>query len=395
MWLADGAAVLRHRDRGRNNSADATSVSQGGLAAVKTSAEKIKASAESTEAAESGVGARHVGTEPTAAAMMSAVRAAPAGLQANDQPIDCHQVHVASKAMRCAVAQQRLAVREFHEAARLRPRDIDTKKRLRAAREVLKRLQVELEPSKPQPFRRFLAHYNLSIRYWDLGKGQQAIAEAEHACDELRAAALPLGCAEHNLEVMAEVHAHFRMEEKRLQELVSRTPQHVGPSYELGVLYFDKRMLLRAESQLKTARERARAASALQLVGLDRRRQQLQDAVGPTGAPVWLSLEGRKNRRMIDLLEDIEDDLSFIAGLRQHWCAEEETGKAEELQETGVRDGTRPHLLPCLRRRYAPDCKACDEWWSNLCKCTEINLHAKEIRHEVGHPTRKFGNKVD
>merc|ERR1719491_890344 len=133
------------------------------------------------------------------------------------------------------------------------------------------------------------------------------------ACSELRGAGFDVGCAEHNLEVMAEVHSHFRPEERRLQELVKRSPQLVGPSYELGVLYFDKRMLHRAEAQLKVARDRARAASALQLVSLDRHRQQLQDAMGPSAAPVWLSMEGRKNRRMVDLLKDIEDDLSFIA----------------------------------------------------------------------------------
>jgi len=79
---------------------------------------------------------------------------------------------------------------------------------------------------------------------------------------------------------------------------------------------------------------------------------------------------------MTNLLDDIEDDLSFLAGLRQHWCAEEETGKSEELQETGVRDGARPHLLPCLRRRYSQDCRDCDEWWAELCRSSGLDLHA-------------------
>jgi len=387
MWLEDSAAVLRRHDRTRARQADPTSTAGGAAREMAT----VLGSA-------AGAALEETAAEATSeAAPLASVEATPAA--ASSAPAFMgklrSEVSTASKAMRCAIAQQRLAVREFREAARLRPRDVDTQRRLRAARQALRSLQASLEPEQPQPFRRFLAHFNLSIRYWDLGKGQQAIAEAEQACDQLRAAGFDLGCAEHNLEVMAEVHGHFRADERRLQELVRKSPQLVGPSYELGVLYFDKRMLVQAEAQLKVARDRARAASALQLVGLDRRRQQLQDAMGPTGAPVWLTLEGRKNRKMVDLLKDIEDDLSFIAGLRQRWSAEEEAGKAEILQETGIRDGTRPHLLPCLRRRYSPDCRACDLWWSNICECTDINLHMKPIRPKSAGRLRKSASTTE
>lgn len=275
----------------------------------------------------------------------------------------------AAKTVRCALAQQRLAVREYREAARLRPRDPETKRRFTAAKTVLRKLQVSLEPPQGWPLRRFLAHYNLSIRYWDLGKAREALAEAERACAELRAANLPcgLGCAEHNLVLMTQVQAEHCVEQRRLQEAVKRSPATVGPNYDLGVLYFDKRQLVRADTQLRLARDRARAASALQLVEHDRQRQ-LQDKLAES--PVWLSLEDKKTRRMADMLDDIEDDLGFIAALRQQWCVEEISGTALELQETGARDGPRPKLLPCLRRRYSQESQACCQWWSDLCKCT-------------------------
>ena len=34
---------------------------------------------------------------------------------------------------------------------------------------------------------RFLAHYNLSLRYWDLGEARQAIDEARESCKDRRA----------------------------------------------------------------------------------------------------------------------------------------------------------------------------------------------------------------
>lgn len=97
--------------------------------------------------------------------------------------------------------------------------------------------------------------------------------------------------------------------------------------------------------------------------------------------------EEGKIRRMTGLLEDIEDDLAFVAGLRQHWCAEEEARKAAEAQETGVRDGARPHLLPCLRRRYSQDCSDCEMWVSELCKSAGVDLHS----YAAASPARAGG----
>lgn len=277
------------------------------------------------------------------------------------------------KALRFATAEQQLAVREYKEACRLRPRDVDARQMLANAARALKKLQASVEGPKPKPMRRFLAHYNLSIRYWDMGKAAQAIEQAEMACKELRQEKLPCGCAEHNLLLMTQVHNEFRAELRGLQETLKRAPDALGPNYELGVHYFDKRMLLHAEAQLRKTRERARAASALQLVAHDRHRHQ-QEADDILG---WPSLQLKKVRRMATLLEDIEDDLDFLSGLKQLWCVEEDAGKTDELQATGVRDGSRPHLLPCMHQRYSQDSRACDAWWVELCRRSDISLHAR------------------
>jgi len=285
---------------------------------------------------------------------------------------------LACKAVREAVAQQRLAVREYREASRLRPRDTETQQRLRAASLALRSLQDALDGPKPRPLRRFLAHYNLSIRYWDLGKAKQAIAEADRACQELRKVGLPCGCAEHNLLLMMQVHAEYRGEHRRLLDVLERSPEALHPNYELGIHFFDKRQLARAEAQLRFTRERARAVSALQLVEHDR--QKLQASSGPADALACPAQDGKKAGRMIQLLEDVEDDLDFVAGLRQLWCVEEDAGKSEELQATGLRDGSRPHLLPCLHRRYSQDTGTCDAWWAQLCTSTDISLYAEAPR---------------
>eukprot|EP00405_Crypthecodinium_cohnii_P032608 CAMPEP_0206520318 /NCGR_PEP_ID=MMETSP0324_2-20121206/65690_1 /ASSEMBLY_ACC=CAM_ASM_000836 /TAXON_ID=2866 /ORGANISM="Crypthecodinium cohnii, Strain Seligo" /LENGTH=285 /DNA_ID=CAMNT_0054014017 /DNA_START=6 /DNA_END=863 /DNA_ORIENTATION=- len=222
-------------------------------------------------------------------------------------------------------------------------------------------------PQQGKSLKRFLAHYNLSIRYWDLGKPKQAIAECDLAISELRKAGLPTGCATHTLQVMKEVHSHFRANEKRLQESCARCPNHVGLGYKLGIMYFDKRMLIRADEQLKMAREAARAKLALKLIGIDRQRLQLSETVAPRGWPAWLDVtEEPRNLKMANLLQEIEDDLAFLGKVRTQWSVENVSGTLETLQETGVVDGERRQLLPCLRRRFSQECQECDRWSTEL-----------------------------
>lgn len=285
------------------------------------------------------------------------------------------RVRATAKAVRVAIAQQQLAVREYREALRLRPRDLDTRQKLVRAVKVLRRLEDALNVPKPHSLRRFLAHYNLSIRYWDLGKAPQAIEQAELACKELRSLGVPGGCADHNLRVMTQVQAEFRAQQRELQEGLKRSPEAVGLNYELGMHFFDKRMLVRAEDQLRKTRDRARALSALQLLEYDRQKRQLHKQASTAEFRIWSSAEAKKAEHMTKLLDDIADDLDYVAGLRNQWCVEEEAGKLDELQATGVRDSVRPRLLLCMHQRYSQDSRACDAWWMELCQRTDICLH--------------------
>lgn len=180
--------------------------------------------------------------------------------------------------IRSAVAQQRLALREYKEAARLRPRDVETKEQLQSARLVLRKLQALVDGPKQIPMRRFLAHYNLSIRYWDKGEARQAIDEARESCKELAKHGLPRGCAEHNLLLMMQVFSEFKGEQKKLEDAVQRSPEAIGSNYDLGIHFFDKRMMHKAEAQLRLTRDRAKASTALQLVEQDMLSLQGEDA---------------------------------------------------------------------------------------------------------------------
>lgn len=382
----------------------------------------------------------------------------------------------AAKAVRAAYAQQRLAVREYREAVRLRPRNAEVKQQLRTAIALERSLEASLKTPKPKPLGRFLAHYNLSIRYWDLGKAKQALHEAEMACEELHRHGISGGCAEHNRMVIESVQADYRIEERVLVEAAQRSPQAVEPNYRLGELFFDKRMLLRAEAQLRWTLERANAANALRNVARDRddmqkaswqqrkflaaHGQALPDpleaplqrpgtkkamksfeltagaadqklGICPSGAPPdavivgkvtpgsWaeaaglrrddeiVSVNGRPviefdwgasneaapradfqralrerpltlvfSRPVSGILADLQDDLDFLGVLREMWCVEEDAGKADQMQDTGIRDGQRPQLLPCLHRRFSQDCAACDAWWAEISSRTDVDLCA-------------------
>lgn len=387
----------------------------------------------------------------------------------------------ASQALRGAYNQQRLAVREYREATRLRPRNTEVKQQLRAAMALERQLEASLKGVKPKPLGRFLAHYNLSIRYWDLGKAKQALHEADMACEELQRHGISGGCAEHNRIVIETVHSDSRAQERALVEAAQRSPQAVEPNYRLGELYFDKRMLIRAEAQLRWTFERASAAKALRSVERDRdyfqranwvqgrllaarggqaipdppesllqrpgARKAMKSfeliaevsdvklGITPSGAPPdavtvgkvkpssWadgaglrpddeiLSVNGRPvlefdwgshqevapradfqralrerpltivlSRPVSGILADLQDDLDFLGMMREQWCVEEEAGKKDEMQATGVRDGHRPQLLPCLHRRFQEDCTACDAWWAELCSRTDVDLCAQPDR---------------
>merc|ERR1712226_1786695 len=99
-------------------------------------------------------------------------------------------------------------------------------------------------------------------------------------------------------------------------------------------------MLVIAETQLKHTQKCAKAASALHLVEYEKQRLAVS-----IDAPTKVTSEGKKALKIADILEDLDDDIQFVGGLRELWCVEEESGKRDDLQATGVRDGKRPHLL--------------------------------------------------
>lgn len=303
----------------------------------------------------------------------------------------------AAKALRCALAQQKLAVMEFTEASRLRPRDPVSKTKRRHAEKLLHQLQVLIEGPRQIPLRRFLAHYNLSVRYWDLGKASQAIAEARMACKELEDARLDCGCgcAAHNLEQMKQLHAEGRDEHRRLSLEVQRRPQALEPNWELGRFYFKSRMLIRAEVQMKWTRDLFRARRAGHLLDVDRKLRANEGAAVKEcpGPAMWMPAAGDKALWLAEKLKILDNDLDFIAGLRGVWCVEEEDGKACELQDTGIRDGARPRLLPCLRRRHAEEMPECEQWWRSLCRRADVSLHDAPVPPTPSTPTtpKRYG----
>lgn len=279
----------------------------------------------------------------------------------------------ALKAVRCAVTQHKLAMREYRDAARLRPRNVETKQRLHLSHAATCVLESLIEAPVPRSLGRFLAHYNLSIRYWDLGKATQAIQEADMARHELQVAGLPGGCADHNRTIMERVHGRYVKEERRLLGVLKKSPNALNSNYKLGVLYFDKRMLLRAESQLKKTEECARTALARQNVEFERQKQVSMDI------PNWLAAEDRKFNRLSNLLDNIQKDRKFLSELRELWCVE----------ATGGRDGARPQLLPCLYQRGSQGVSVpCEAWCDDLSTRTDIDLAPPQLPKAVCLPSR-------
>mmetsp|Transcript_5772 Transcript_5772/g.13696 ORF Transcript_5772/g.13696 Transcript_5772/m.13696 type:complete len:361 (+) Transcript_5772:77-1159(+) len=340
---------------------------------------------------------KHVecGSRHSEVARMGLEDAASAWMRANLQPggptlptaVDSvgQDIHLrrARQAVKIGISQQQLAVREFRDAARLRPRNVEVKKRLAAAIRALKKLQATLASPETLQLQRFYAHFNLAIRYWDSGNGSLALKQAKLALAELHNLGLGGGCAEHTVQLIEHVQAESRKKERELLDAVERAPNAVTPSYKLGVHYFDKRQLARAEAQLKHALDRARTASALQLVERDRQRLCLEKG----DIPQHLQAETRKDKKLSTILSDLQDDLDFLTELQQRWTAdayrasfgwwEAPRGKRSDhgaALDTVAVASPQLRLSPCLRRRFSADCRACDEWWAQLCGCPEVDV---------------------
>ncbi|CAD7961770.1 unnamed protein product [Amoebophrya sp. A25] len=142
-----------------------------------------------------------------------------------------------------------LASRAYKDALRVRPKHQSVRQRLHY-------IQKTFLTSPPQrtrrPMLRFVSHYNLMIRYWDQAKATLAIKECENAISILRKFGLPLGGMIDILDKLAILHQDFRPREQTLLDAINRPNlsnlKLQQLNYKLGVLYFDKRMLHRAES---------------------------------------------------------------------------------------------------------------------------------------------------
>lgn len=280
-----------------------------------------------------------------------------------------------------------MAIHEHKQCLRLRPRDDATKLRLREANGLARQADAK---QRFKPMLRFVRHFNMSIRYWDLGKPRLARSEAELAYKILQDLRLPTGCATHNLDAIDRLQGQYREDERRLLAAMDASRgRGIRQAYQLGVLYFDKRMLHKAEAQLRWTHEQMKNRCSLKLVQHEQTQQQIRQASArmkggarksqqPDENPTvkWMQ-EEEERQGFLDLrqdLEAVEDDLAFLAQTKETFCVEAEEGKSKALIATGVRDGLRPQLLPCLQARLVADCTACNEWWADLCSRSDLDF---------------------
>jgi len=226
-------------------------------------------------------------------------------------------------------SQLSLAVREYREAHRLRPRDQGVIDRLNAS---IRRYK-EREPIKGINLGRFVSHYNLSLRYWDEGKSDLALQEAALAVRILQKYDLPTGCAEHNLDIMKDMNKRYGRVEHQLLSHLDKA-KSVGNMYRLGVVLFDKRMLIKAEEQMKQVENMIKAALALA--------HHKKDA--------------ERIESLNDDLEGVQDDIAYSHALRYN-----------------VNQSCEGSLKPCVSRRYDGEHEGCDQWWRYMASRADID----------------------
>jgi len=220
-----------------------------------------------------------------------------------------------------SMKQLSLAIREYKEARRLRPRDAQIQERLKAA--VSRFRTMAAQPNAP--LLRFVSHFNLSLRYWDEGKTALAIKQAEYSVDLLNAEGLPSGCADHNLEAMRQLTARFRKTERNLLQSLEKS-KSVKNMYRLGVLYFDKRMLVKAEEQMKKTENMIKGAFSL-------------------AQTKW---DAEKSEKILGDLEGVQDDLVFCRKLRHSLCQNDKP------------------LMCCFTNRFEAPQASCIAWLEDI-----------------------------
>jgi hypothetical protein len=243
-----------------------------------------------------------------------------------------------------AITQWQLACRELKEAIRLRPHDDALKVKLKRLRAILKKH----EEKERAPMMRFSSHFNLAIRYWDMGKGRMAMREMLEGQACLREAGKSAGCTQCCLQIMEHLTSANSSREARCRSVVKERPRSVAAQYALGVVFFDKRMLQKAETQFTAVRELA----------LFRKKAAVERAVRKGTAGMSEGYEAED-------FEGVEDDLAFVKELKDTLNVQGTyTYPGADLGERAF-----ARLVPCLQQRFTGDLAplpSCQQWADNL-----------------------------
>mmetsp|Transcript_36895 Transcript_36895/g.88844 ORF Transcript_36895/g.88844 Transcript_36895/m.88844 type:complete len:345 (+) Transcript_36895:26-1060(+) len=280
--------------------------------------------------------------------------------------------NMAMNARKRQLQELKLAEIEYKNAVRLRPRDPAARDALRRCSQDVSSAASAIAGPTPIPLLRVVARYNLALRYWDQGKERCAIDEARAAVRGLEEHGLPAGCARHCLEEMLALQAYHYHQDREVRERLKRHPRSVRCNYGFALTCFDKRQLIKAEEAFVQCKAILGSLGTLALARRKpatpgRHRGVAQEAV----AQLAEEADNEKYDRIREDLTGLGDDLQYVRELRELYCEELEDNKADVLKGTGVRDGLRPDLLPCLRSRFpqhAPTgiCPYFAEWLRNL-----------------------------
>ncbi|KAF4720301.1 hypothetical protein FOZ63_032577 [Perkinsus olseni] len=303
----------------------------------------------------------------------------------------------------------RLAVFEWRECFRIRPRDEEVSDKLREAES---RLQG---PDRVViPLRKIIGHFNLAIRYWDAGKASLALSESYLAGELLEKYGLPLGCALHNMHAIETVSASFKEKDQETQENVDRRPHSVKYSYERAVLLFDKRQLTAAYEQLSKCKELTEWKRKVKHISRPKEdplmeryfvarlglrttfptdAEQGAGLLTGSGASSARSLGQRSGSSCEQEIRGIEDDILCVKELIALYQ------QSSDSQRSSKGKGGTPQILPCLLCRFegsldtdedlepsvarstavddtntvysAAPLDECTAWWETLCACDE------------------------
>jgi hypothetical protein len=149
-------------------------------------------------------------------------------------------------------------------------------------------------------------------------------------------------------------------EEKELKQLLGGKKKNNLPlNYKLATLYFDRRMLVAADTHLKHCKELSQT-----LVELEANRRSA-DMAAKTSRECDSRLGSRRSslvdsgvlpydelthRKAIDRVGGIMDDIGHVRDLQEIFCT-----LTEEVR-----------ILPCLLSRFSDNVTDCEAWWTEV-----------------------------